>query len=234
MSVDGTPIYTYSCDLVASCEGGRFHAVVQTTQRASGTSKTGVWLAQMAHDEAASASAFVALEVELRAHHAPADLRRRVLEAAADEVRHASMIRTLAEPRGGVVPPSVIGDVPPRDLFAIAIENVVEGCVKETWLAMRAHVQAEVATDPQIAAALRVIAVDETRHAELARELDGWMRSKLSPADNRRLNAARDEAVAQLTLRIDQGDEMSFAEAGLPSAEEQARLVRALTAALWT
>jgi hypothetical protein len=225
---------SFTCDMLSVCVGGRFHEVVDTSQRAQGSSMLGAWLAQMAHDEAASAAAFAALEMELRAHGASVELRRRLLEAAADEVRHASMIRELAEPRGGVVPPTIIGEVAPRDLFTIAKENVVEGCVQETWLAMRAHVQANAATDPQIAAALAVIAVDETRHAELAREMDRWMRSKLSAADNRRLDTARDKAVERLTSRIDLGNEMRFVEAGLPSAAEEARLVRALTAALWT
>ena len=224
---------TFTCEFVEECVGGRFHQTIDQTPRAEGTSRLGAWLAQMAHDEAASAMSFHALERELRAHGAPSELRQRLLEAARDEVGHATLIRGLAEARGGIVPTPTTVDVPSRELFDIALENVLEGCVQETWLAMRAWVQARQATDPEIGAALTQIAVDETRHAELARELDQWLRSRLGPADNTRLDLARDAAVARLIARIDAGDRPRFPEAGLPSAPQEQQLIRVLASLLW-
>ncbi len=222
-----------SCDFTEECVGGRFHQVIDANTRASGRTALGTWLAQMAHDEAASALAFHALEAELRHHDAPSELRKRILEAAADEVGHARVVRQLAEDRGGVVPAPVTRASSARSLFDIALENVTEGCVQETWLAMRAWVQARKATDTEVRQAMIHIAIEETQHAELARDLDIWMRSQLSAAENEQLNQARDQAVRDLMARIDAGHRPRFKAAGLPSAAEEQQMIRSLAAAIW-
>ena len=55
--------------------------------------------------------------------------------------------------------------LPTRALGVVAIENAVEGCVRETFGALIASWQAEHARDPGIKRLMRSIARDETRHA---------------------------------------------------------------------
>jgi hypothetical protein len=57
---------------------------------------------------------------------------------------------------------------PARSLEELAVENAVEGCVRETYGALTAIWQARTAKDPSVAAAVRRIARDETRHAALS------------------------------------------------------------------
>ena len=52
-----------------------------------------------------------------------------------------------------------------RELEAIAIENAVEGCVRESFGALLATWQAKTAGDARVRAAMKRIARDETRHA---------------------------------------------------------------------
>ncbi|NCG20696.1 MAG: ferritin-like domain-containing protein, partial [Rhodobacterales bacterium] len=94
-------------------------------------------------------------------------------------------------------------------------------------------VQARQATDPKVRLAMVKIAIEETRHAELARDLDIWFRSQLSEEDNQRLDQARDRAVKQLVARIDGDQRPRFPEAGLPSAVEEQEMIRSLASTLW-
>ena len=50
----------------------------------------------------------------------------------------------------------------------IALENATEGCVRETYGALVAHRQANIATDRSIRCMMQTIATDETNHAGLA------------------------------------------------------------------
>ena len=63
-------------------------------------------------------------------------------------------------------------------------ENAREGCVRETFGALIAMHQAERAGDPIIRRAMRRIAEEETRHAELAWEVASWSAS--NPARRKR------------------------------------------------
>jgi len=53
-------------------------------------------------------------------------------------------------------------------LVDVALENAVEGCVRETYGALIATRQAEAASDPVVRRAMRKIAADETAHAALS------------------------------------------------------------------
>jgi hypothetical protein len=129
------------------------------------------YYARLAHDEAASVVAFRRLARELAAHHAPAELIERAERAAGDEERHASIMSALA----GIATP-VMAELPSiRSLEAIATENAIEGCVRETYAALIASYQAENALDPGIRRIMRALADDETEHAELAHDVDAWL-----------------------------------------------------------
>ncbi|MCB9764293.1 MAG: ferritin-like domain-containing protein [Alphaproteobacteria bacterium] len=212
---------------------GRAHAAVARTTEGRGVDPVAAWLAHTARAEAGSARAFSVMAVELARFGAPSTLRARCVEAARDELAHARRMRALCARRGAVVEPIVDHPLPQRSLFDFALENAVEGCVFETWAALQNAHQARHAADPELRDAMAVIARDELRHAELARDLDRWLRSRLGPADNARLDAA----VAEAFARLAQGQSVTRPEParralGLPSSEEALVLIAGLRAAL--
>ena len=138
------------------------------------------YFAKMADLEAASVSAFVRLREELRAHGAPRALVREAARSARDEVRHARVVSRLARGYGAAPRKSRVGarlDV--RALEEVAMENAVEGCVRETYGALLATWQADAAGDRDVARAMRPIAEDETRHAALAWAVGRWAGARL-------------------------------------------------------
>ncbi|MCB9792525.1 MAG: ferritin-like domain-containing protein [Alphaproteobacteria bacterium] len=211
------------------CEG-RAHAGVERATCGEGPSPTAAWLARAARAEAGSAIAFSQLRAELLQHDAPDALLARCAAAARDEIAHARQVRRLAVTRGARVLPAAQVRFPPRDLEAIAVENAVEGCVGETWAALQAVHQARMAEDPQIRVAMARIAEDETRHAELARDLHAWFLSRLSPEAGARVEAARLEAWARLK-RAAAEKAAGPEDLGLPSPEHAAWLLDGLAEA---
>ena len=93
------------------------------------------YFAQLAHLEAASVIAFGRLADDLARHDAPLTLRRRARRAARDESRHARAASRLARDADAKPPPVRVPPHVDRSLEAIARENVVEGCVRETYAA---------------------------------------------------------------------------------------------------
>ena len=216
-----------------ACIGGRCPEGLARPAGGGGGDTLGAWLAASAHLEAASVDAFEILSAELGAHRAPAALIQAARAAIADERRHAGAVGRLAVSRGAVLPAVYVQRGPVRDIEAVATENAVEGCVRETYAALLARRQAQAATDPAIRAAMAGIARDEARHAALAWAVDRWSQALLAPAARRRVRDARHEAIARLlgaglaTLPRDRR-----AEAGLPDEDEEARLAGALGAQL--
>jgi hypothetical protein len=193
----------------------------------------GVWLAVSAHLEAASVDAFEILAAELGAHRAPPAFVRAARSAIADERHHADAIGRLAARRGVVAPPASVTHGPIRDIEAVARENAVEGCVRETYGALLAWRQARAATDPAIRDTMACIARDETRHAALAWAVDGWSQPLLAPAARRRVRDARHEAIeALMGARLGGLSRVDLAQAGLPDEDDAARMARELGAAL--
>jgi len=215
------------------CAGGRCPEGLVRPAGGGAGDTLGAWLAANAHLEAASVDAFEILAAELGAHRAPAALIHAARAAIADERRHAAVVGRLAVRRGALPPAVEVNRRPVRELEALATENAVEGCVRETYAALLAFRQARAATDPEIRAAMTGIARDEARHAALAWAVDGWSRGLLAPAARRRVRDARHEAIEQLlgapppTMTV-----AGRAEAGLPDEEEGARMIGALGAQL--
>jgi|GEM_PF-1418970 len=232
----GEPLVEVQCtETLLNCMGGRGHAALRSTGRANATDPVGRWAASCAHAEAASVPAFVGLARELEAHGAPKSLQMRALQAAREEVTHAKMMCQLARDRGAEVPPPRFDRITVRDLETIATENAVEGCVRETWAALEASYQGQHALSPHVRAAMTRIAADETRHAELARDIDGWCRSRLDPAANARVNAARSAAAARLLARnAKTTNESVRRHLGLPNEHDAALLKQGLHNALWS
>jgi hypothetical protein len=153
-----------------------------------------------AYLEAVSVHAFARLERELVAHGAPAHLVRGARRARRDEVRHTRVEVRLARARGAGVDhcPDAPGSQEPRSLFDVALENAVEGCVRETYGAVAGLVEARMSRDPSVRGAMRSIAPDECRHAELAWAVHRWAMQRLGDEERRRIENAMRSAVAEL------------------------------------
>ncbi len=192
------------------------------------------YFARAAKLEAVSVPAFDRLARELLHHGADRTLVARAERARRDEVRHAATMRALARRAGSddaaLVGPTV-GDLPVRPLFAVALENAVEGCLLETWAALVATHQALHAASARLRRTMNGIAIDETRHAELARDVDAWCRARLDAEENAAIDVARAEAVAAL-LRDVRAARPVPSELGEPHGETRSRLVESMIAAL--
>lgn len=215
---------------------GRLPAGLVVAEPARGGA-VGAWLADASHLEAASVDAFALLADDLRAHDAPASLVARAQRAEADEVRHARITAKLARRFGaeeGEWSRPVRRRVSEaRTLEAIAHENAVEGCVKETFAAVLAMWQAEHARDEAIRAAMSVIAEDEARHAALAWSVLAWAQPKLDASANARVEAALRSELATLIRGSRVAGARALVEAGLlPDAAHAERLAETLATAL--
>ena len=151
----------------------------------------GEWMARIATVEAASITAFARLVRALEKHGAPAHLIAKARAAMLDEVIHAGLTARLARPMGAKIEAPVIASAGEPTLVELAHENAVEGQVAETFGALLATCQAQLATEPQMRGVFARIAVDEARHAALAHELAGWF-----DAHARRRSARGDRACA--------------------------------------
>jgi hypothetical protein len=212
------------------CAGRRFEGFALAT---AAPTSVGEWLAQTAELEAASVPAFDRLARELAAHGAPARLVLGAERAREDEIRHAASMKAHAL-RCGVVPSEVAAPaLPVRSLFEIALENAVEGCVREAFAALVAHVQAARAATPALRAAFASIANDETRHAALAHDCDAWMASQLSHDECTRVAEARQQAVVELRRDLVRNPDPITAQAlGLPDATSALTLLALVTPTL--
>jgi hypothetical protein len=117
----------------------------------------------------------------------------------------------------------------------MAVENAVEGCVRETYGALIAHHQASTAADPQIRDAMASIATDETRHAALGWAVAAWAETRLDGEGRARVHAARRKTVRG--LRASASRELPaplVRDAGLPDAVSATRMLAVLEAKLWS
>lgn len=220
---------TNGCPIV---EGRRPAGLTRARKPRAGVA--GMHLARSAWYEAASVHAFVSLARELARHGAPTALRDAAKRAALDEVHHARLMGDLARARGATPPPVEIENPGQRSLESIAIENVTEGIVGETWAALIAFWQAAHATEPTVRATYARIAEDELRHAELSIEVDAWARTKLPPAARQRVEAARTRAIAKLANRVKAKLPAALVEElGMPDAAAMQRLFTDARERVW-
>lgn len=216
----------------SSCAGRRPEGLAAC--EGSEGSELGRYFAGLYHLETAAVVAFALLERELVAHGAPRSLIERARRARAEEVHHSRIMLELAKRFGGALEPVRVELRPVRPLLEIALENVVEGCVRETYGAACAHFQARRATDPEVRAAMSVIATDETSHAELSADLDVWLREQLSAGELTQLEEARERAVAELDADLARDLQPAInSVAGMPTAAQAASLMQGLRRALW-
>ncbi len=159
--------------------------------------------ARMAYLKAVSVFAFERLEREPAAHSATPNLLRDTRRARRDEIRHTVMASRLAK-RNGVSKidlPSPPGTSHSLSLFEIALENAVEGCVRETYGAVCGLVDAKTMGDRSIQLAMRAIATDECRHADLAWSVHAWISPQLSAEERKLVEIAMKVAIDEVAAR---------------------------------
>lgn len=225
--------FDFYCDWNFQCSGGRRPEGFAPSANVDG-SPVGAFFAKLAELEAASVDAFEILASELAAHGAPDHLRRAALRSARDEVRHTRITASLARRHGGSPCAPRVERRAVRDLETLAIENAVEGCVRETFGALVALAQSERASDPLVRKAMRRIAEDETRHAELSWAISEWATGALDAEQRARLRTAMDRAIDELEREVAASPPPELVDvAGLPPSLVARRLVRELRETLW-
>src|SRR5262249_52917556 len=151
---------------------------------------------------------------------APRTLARAARRAARDEMRHTVLTAALTR-RFGIEPGHPeLQPRPLRTLLEFALDNVSEGCVRETYGAACAQFQAARAEDADVRAALLGIAADEARHAELSWSIHDWVSERLSANDLRALELAARRAILELGREVasDPGEAVRRF-AGMPGPE---------------
>ncbi len=180
------------------CLGRRTAGMADPAQGDDAT--LGAVFAKRAYLEAVSVHAFARLERELAAHGAPRALRRRAARARRDETRHTVVTLRLARRFGAprLRMPDAPSAMPPRSLFDVALENAVEGCVRETYGAVVGLVEARATRHREVRRDLEGIAADECRHAELAWAVAAWALPRLTPEERAAVRLAVRDAVQRL------------------------------------
>jgi hypothetical protein len=216
------------------CVGGRRPQQLILAATDDASSAAGAFFARQFQLEAASVPAFRTLARELHAWGAPPSLCASARVAVRDEVAHARAMAALSRHHGGRPRAPRVAPTPLRTLNDFALENVVEGCVREAYGALLATVQACRSRDPVVRETMDRIAVDEARHAALALAVDGWVRTRLSATERSALEEARAAAIDELERNAGEGwTESLDASAGLPPPLLARALLAELRRTLW-
>ncbi len=249
-NVGGTPdagpgavvqVFGVECEVTEPCVGGRRPEAFEQASFGQDSqpvrSNIANYLANQAILEHASITAFARVVRELTQFGAPIALIHAARTAIEDEQRHADVMQKLAIHQGSaltlVEPERDLSDQ--RSVLQFAIENAVEGCVRETYAAMLAVRQAESSSELALRDAFAKIAVDETSHADLAWAMHEWAQSLLSDVEQQQVQQAMSDAVSELRQQV--GGSMPSAELsaalGLAPREQLLQMVDALAQNLW-
>lgn len=175
------------------------------------------FLAHGARLEAASVLAFSQLAERLQAWGAPGTLVDRCHKAAAEEAQHADLLGALARAAGNEVAPATQHHVA-VDLVGAALDNAIEGCVREAWSALACAVSARRARSSALRLVYQTLAVDEASHAQLAWDLHEWFMDQLSPDQRATIVAAQNQAIADLPALARAQQRSAPSTLSLPSA----------------
>ncbi|HET8938155.1 MAG TPA: ferritin-like domain-containing protein [Polyangiales bacterium] len=215
----------------SNCVIGRRPVGLCTVDHHGSPGSLGAFFATAAQLEAASVVAFERLARELTELRAPVALIAAAARSALDEVRHSVAVAEHARRFGAEPYPAEVASIAGRTPFEIALENAVEGCVRETYGALVGQHQALLALDPAVADVMRVIAADEMRHAELAWRVAAWLDPQLSAGHQLQLAAAKRQALTDLLVSA-RHSELPVGAArliGLPSRAAAEQLVVSLS-----
>jgi len=190
--------------------------------------------ASMAFLEAASVPAFQRLRAELAALSAPPTLLASVERAIRDEEKHARIVAHVALRFGGAFKAPRVRSFRARKVAFMAIENAVEGCVREAFGAAVALWQAEHAGDPTIRRTMTAIAKDEIRHAAISFRVARFLDARLSSRERERVQNARTRAIARLRTELQMEPPASVVSvAGMPDVASAMHLLSRMQETVW-
>ena len=192
------------CETVTCEIEGRGHGNIQKATHVFGPTALSHWFARALHAEASSVASFLQLRAELLQVHAPQPLLDRCLRAAKQEVVHARLMAKYCKEQKGTPPPLDFGSPPQRSLFLLAMDNAIEGCVFETYAALRAHHQSMHAEEEHIRNVMKTIACDETEHAQLAWDIHSWILPQLTVQECQEIHIAMRKAFENLVESVQQ------------------------------
>ena len=227
------------CDPRSTTRSGGCVLVVVRTGSLGGrpyrsNSRTGTHFARIATLEAAAVVAFERLTEELARLGAPPALVADTRKAAQDEVRHAEVMTKVARRFGAEPEAPEVEAASPRNAHAIAVENAVEGCIRETYGALAGCYQSLAAADPMVANAMRTVSEDELFHAELSAKVDAFLQTLLTESERESVAAARRRAISELRLEtMIEPDEEIAKLAGLPPRELALQWIGCLQEDIW-
>jgi hypothetical protein len=187
-----------TCEASVCAVEGRGHANISKLTTATGKSELARYFVRAYHAEASSVGAFLQLRAELQFHDVPVDLQQRCLKAAVEEVHHARMMAKLVQDEGCELPELQFGEFCERSLFELALDNAVEGCIYESFSALKAQYQSTNARDERVLTAMKVIARDETQHAQLAWDIHHHLMSRLTLDEQVQIRQAQREALGNV------------------------------------
>lgn len=223
--------YTLSKECQAA---GRLPAGLSLEGSIGAIEHVGDYFAQMAYLEEAAVTAFQYLTQELEAYNAPERLITMAKEAVQEEVEHAEMVRALSERYGAEPLPVEVEPFQLRSLHEIALDNISEGCVRETYGALQATYQSEHAEDPAVRAVTHRIVFEESRHAMLSWEIAEWLHPQLTPEQQEECRQTMLNTIDELEGAVSQEPPPTLARvAGLPPASEATRMFKTLKDTLW-
>ena len=135
---------------------------------------------------------------------APPELLAQTQRAARDEIVHARQAFALASAYAGISvgpgrlrPPGRI--VWTSDSLAdVAEDSIRDGCIGETVAVLVAAERLRHATDPAVAAALRRVVIDESRHADLGWSIVEWACAVGGDAVRNRVRSALAKAESRM------------------------------------
>jgi hypothetical protein len=124
--------------------------------------------------------------------------------------------------------------LPVRPLAEIALDNIVEGLVREVYSAAVATVCAERAEDPSIRRVMESIAEDERGHAELALDIATWLQGSIDPVEGAWVENALRHAVVSLAKELEAEPDPELVRAvGLPNRLHALWLWSYLSKRIW-
>ncbi len=213
---------------------GRRPAGLITPAFPPASSVTGDYLARLAFVHAGSAIAFSRLARELDAHGAPEPLVVACEDAKEAELRHARSLGRLAREHGGTPVAPARQTVRMRGLVDLAIENIVEGCVRETFGVEVARRRARDAEDHGIRRVMQEIEGDQEARVELAFDIATWLQSVVDPLEGIWVESAMRHAARSLAreLDVDVSEELSL-RAGVPSRLDALSIWSTFSKTVW-
>lgn len=221
-------------DYQIPCIAGRLPAGIAFTQESEVQQEVGAYFAQLAYLEEAATIAFSFLASELAALQAPESFGLEAERAREDEQDHMLLTQALTQRYSGTLREVEVAPFTQRPLVEIAMDNAVEGCVRETYGTLMAMWQSLTAEDLVVRAVMEKIALDETRHAALSWEIARWLWPQLSAEEQAQCREAQSKAITALQAEIANEPSAELVRlAGFPTAAQASCLFSQLEEALW-